>query len=555
MSSTSRLGVSSSSASCSSGLQQLRQAQEEQRRSGNNLGFALAKPRWLLRRRDHQLPLGAVPRPAVNLDEYEIDGEITKLVLQGGLREAPHHPALPLGVGAGRVHGETRRTSTPSTTSSSSPASTSSRSSLSRTAIAQAIDRAYKPGDDPELRRGAPGVRRARTWSSRSDAEDVNVLELEEGGPRARRWWPRLRQRHPPQRHQEGRQRHPRRALREEAPGALPRRYGVLLLEEMQPPVKLKNPLSSRLKDRRPPSTSPSGASPRTGASSSRWASGKEDGLPRLRPADHLGGEDRPPLLLDKGNLQLDMTKLGFEQGGVAGETSSSGHQPALGHGAESPGPPGRARPRRSTRGAQRPLNKIAHNISYRRGSTWSTTSTASTRCRCTTRSGWNFAAALRSFLRQDPDVVMVGEIRDFETAEIAVKARRSPATWLLSTLHTNDAPSTISRLLNMGVGAVPHHRQREPGSWPSAWPGKVCADCKAPIKVEPAADPRRLRLHPGPDRQGPSSSRARGLQDLRNGSGYKGRVALYEVMRFNDALEGDGALRAPPPPSSRRRR
>ena len=64
---------------------------------------------------------------------------------------------------------------------------------------------------------------------------------------------------------------------------------------------------------------------------------------------------------------------------------------------------------------------------------------------------GLNFAAALRSFLRQDPDIIMVGEIRDFETAEIAVKAALT-GHLVLSTLHTNDAPSTVSRLLNMGV-------------------------------------------------------------------------------------------------------
>ena len=64
---------------------------------------------------------------------------------------------------------------------------------------------------------------------------------------------------------------------------------------------------------------------------------------------------------------------------------------------------------------------------------------------------GLNFAAALRSFLRQDPDIIMVGEIRDFETAEIAVKAALT-GHMVLSTLHTNDAPATISRLLNMGV-------------------------------------------------------------------------------------------------------
>ena len=83
---------------------------------------------------------------------------------------------------------------------------------------------------------------------------------------------------------------------------------------------------------------------------------------------------------------------------------------------------------------------------------------------------GLNFAAALRAFLRQDPDIIMVGEIRDFETAEIAVKAALT-GHLVLSTLHTNDAPSTINRLLNMGVEPflVAVVGQPDPGAAPGA--------------------------------------------------------------------------------------
>ncbi len=96
---------------------------------------------------------------------------------------------------------------------------------------------------------------------------------------------------------------------------------------------------------------------------------------------------------------------------------------------------------------------------------------------------GLNFAMALRAFLRQDPDIIMVGEIRDFETAEIAVKAALT-GHMVLSTLHTNDAPATISRLLNMGVepflitasvNLVLAQRLAR----------KICADCKQPVKYE----------------------------------------------------------------------
>ena len=96
---------------------------------------------------------------------------------------------------------------------------------------------------------------------------------------------------------------------------------------------------------------------------------------------------------------------------------------------------------------------------------------------------GLNFAMALRAFLRQDPDIIMVGEIRDFETAEIAVKAALT-GHMVLSTLHTNDAPATISRLLNMGVEPVPHHRVRQPRPRPASRAQGLCR--------LPAADPDR---------------------------------------------------------------
>ena len=112
---------------------------------------------------------------------------------------------------------------------------------------------------------------------------------------------------------------------------------------------------------------------------------------------------------------------------------------------------------------------------------------------------GLNFAMALRAFLRQDPDIIMVGEIRDFETAEIAVKAALT-GHMVLSTLHTNDAPATISRLLNMGVepflitasvNLVLAQRLAR----------KICADCKQPVEVREAG-PRGLRLLARADRQ-----------------------------------------------------
>jgi type IV pilus assembly protein PilB len=143
---------------------------------------------------------------------------------------------------------------------------------------------------------------------------------------------------------------------------------------------------------------------------------------------------------------------------------------------------------------------------------------------------GLNFAAALRSFLRQDPNIILVGEIRDFETAEVAIKAAMT-GHLVLSTLHTNDAPSSINRLMNMGIEpflvATSVHMivaQR--------LVRRVCTFCKEPDNVPPAAlaevgfaehEMGDLKLF-----------RGRGC-DRCSATGFKGRIALYEVMEIAD--------------------
>jgi type IV pilus assembly protein PilB len=145
---------------------------------------------------------------------------------------------------------------------------------------------------------------------------------------------------------------------------------------------------------------------------------------------------------------------------------------------------------------------------------------------------GLNFAAALRSFLRQDPNIILVGEIRDFETAEIAIKAALT-GHMVLSTLHTNDAPSTISRMVNMGiepflvatsVNIIQAQRLIR----------RVCSNCKEEHKVPVEAfieigfepeEAKTLKAYKGA-----------GCTTC-NGTGYKGRVGLYEVMEITDEL------------------
>ncbi len=145
---------------------------------------------------------------------------------------------------------------------------------------------------------------------------------------------------------------------------------------------------------------------------------------------------------------------------------------------------------------------------------------------------GLNFAATLRSMLRQDPNIVLVGEIRDFETAEVAIKAAMT-GHLVLSTLHTNDAPSTINRLMNMGVEpflvATSVHlvvAQR--------LVRRICTYCKEPIDAPDTAlegigftdqEAKAIRLF-----------RGKGC-DRCSQTGYKGRVGLYEVMGVDDEL------------------
>jgi len=146
---------------------------------------------------------------------------------------------------------------------------------------------------------------------------------------------------------------------------------------------------------------------------------------------------------------------------------------------------------------------------------------------------GLNFAASLRSFLRQDPDIIMVGEIRDFETAEIAVKAALT-GHLVLSTLHTNDAPSTVIRLLNMGVepflvtasvNLVLAQRLAR----------KICDDCK--VELSPEAKALTDVGWPPDQVETARVWKGTGCRNC-NDTGYRGRIALYEVMPFTDRLK-----------------
>ncbi|MCL1068673.1 type IV-A pilus assembly ATPase PilB [Shewanella olleyana] len=147
-------------------------------------------------------------------------------------------------------------------------------------------------------------------------------------------------------------------------------------------------------------------------------------------------------------------------------------------------------------------------------------------------KAGLTFASALRSFLRQDPDVVMVGEIRDLETAEIAIKAAQT-GHLVLSTLHTNSAAETLTRLINMGV---PGYNIASSVNLIIAQrlARRLCPECKAPEDV-PVEELQRLGFTEENINTGFTVYKPIGCEHC--SGGYKGRVGIYEVMRMTDEI------------------
>jgi type IV pilus assembly protein PilB len=231
--------------------------------------------------------------------------------------------------------------------------------------------------------------------------------------------------------------------------------------------------------------------------------------------------------LLDKSNLQLDMTKLGFEEMQLVHfkEAIYKPYGMVL-----VTGPTGSGKTT-TLYSALAEVNKISSNISTAEDPV-EFNLVGINQVQIHDDIGLNFANALRTFLRQDPDIIMVGEVRDFETAEIAIKAALT-GHLVLSTLHTNDAPSTVNRLLNMGV---------EPFLVASSvnlilaqrLVRVICSGCKAPVEIAPQAliDVGAKRE----DLQQFHTFRGMGCPAC-GGSGYRGRLALYEVMPMTDEL------------------
>jgi len=306
-------------------------------------------------------------------------------------------------------------------------------------------------------------------------------------------------------------------------------RYRIdgVLYEVMKPPMKLRNAITSRLKimseldiaERR---------LPQDGRIKLKMGRGREMDF-RVSVLPTLFGEKVVLRLLDKSNLQLDMTKLGFEAEQLRGFKDCI-HRP-FGMVLVT-GPTGSGKTT-TLYSALSELNKTSENISTAEDPVEFNLAGIN-QVQMHEDIGLNFAAALRSFLRQDPDIIMVGEIRDFETAEIAVKAALT-GHMVLSTLHTNDAPSTVNRLLNMGiepflvassVNCIVAQRLAR----------RVCSECKEP---DPEVTPEALveAGMPEEEARGVAPVSGRGCRTCSD-TGYKGRVAVYEVMELSEPLK-----------------
>jgi type IV pilus assembly protein PilB len=308
-------------------------------------------------------------------------------------------------------------------------------------------------------------------------------------------------------------------------------RYRIdgILYEMMHPPLKLKEAITSRVKimarldiaEKRLPQDGRIKIKTKIG--------GKAKDLDyRVSVLPTLFGEKIVMRLLDKDKLMLDMAKLGFEAESLRRFENAILKPYGM---VLVTGPTGSGKTNTLYSALQRINTPEVNVITAEDPVEFNLMGINQVQMR--EQIGLNFAASLRSFLRQDPNIILVGEIRDFETAEVAIKAAMT-GHLVLSTLHTNDAPSSINRLMNMGIEpflvATSVHliaAQR--------LVRRICSFCREPAAEMPPnvlveagfsdAESRTLKLF-----------RGKGCERCSN-TGYKGRIALYEVMEVEDEI------------------
>jgi type IV pilus assembly protein PilB len=500
-------------------LQQLQKAQEEARKSGGRLGSLLVKQGAIAENDLTQFLSKQYGVPAISLKDFDIDEDVLKLVPKAA---AEKHQCVPV-----------NRAGSSLIVAMSDPSNIFAIDDLkfltgynvevvvaSEQAIKEALERYYSekgPSYD-ELMEGFDDTDVAVV-----EAEDTeNVVDLEKSAAEA----PTVKlvnlilldaiKKGASDIHIEPYEKDFRVRFRIDG----------VMYEVMRPPMKMKNAMISRLKIMSELDISERRL-PQDGRIKLKLGKGKEMDF-RVSVCPTLFGEKVVLRLLDKSNLQLDMTKLGFEDQQLKDFLEAIDRPYGM---VLVTGPTGSGKTT-TLYSALSKLNEVSWNISTAEDPV-EFNFFGINQVQMHDDIGLNFAAALRSFLRQDPDIIMVGEIRDFETAEIGVKAALT-GHLVLSTLHTNDAPGTVSRLLNMGIepflvtaslNAIVAQRLCR----------RLCQDCKKPLEVEEQAllDAGFAAEEIGSFQPfGPAGCKAC------NDRGYKGRVAVYEVMPLWDGLK-----------------
>ncbi|HET7753637.1 MAG TPA: type IV-A pilus assembly ATPase PilB [Anaeromyxobacteraceae bacterium] len=500
-------------------LQQLQKAQEEQRRTGARIGSLLVKQGAIAEQDLTQFLSKQYGVPAISLKDFDIDDEVLKLVPRA---TAEKHQCVPVNrAGSSLIIAMTD----PSNIFAIDDIKFLTGYNVevvvaSEAAIKEAIEKYYaeKGPSYDELMQGFDDSELSIVES----AEGEDVVDLEKSAGEA----PVVKlvnlilmdaiRKGASDIHVEPYEKDFR--VRFRIDGTL---YDV-----MKPPMKLKSAIISRLKIMSELDISERRL-PQDGRIKLKIGKGKEMDF-RVSVCPTLFGEKVVLRLLDKSNLQLDMTKLGFEEQQLKDFMESIDRPYGM---VLVTGPTGSGKTT-TLYSALSKLNEVAWNISTAEDPV-EFNFFGINQVQMHEEIGLNFAAALRSFLRQDPDIIMVGEIRDFETAEIGVKAALT-GHLVLSTLHTNDAPGTVSRLLNMGIepflvtaslNSIVAQRLCR----------RLCAECRKPAVVE---DQVLLDGGFAPEEIGTFQVFEPGGCKACNDRGYKGRVAVYEVMPLWDGLK-----------------
>jgi len=504
--------------------EQLKEALEIQRREGGRLGQHLMKLGYVTEEQITQILSRQYGVPSVNLSKLEIDPEITNLVPVGVCQK---YMVMPI-----------RRVGATLTIAMVDPTNVFALDDIkfmtglnvepvvaTEEGIKKAIEKYYGASWDEKLKTVLGDMEgTAEEIEVKAEEEEIDIAELEKSSEDA----PVVRlvnlilseavQRGASDIHIEPYEKDYRIRFRIDG----------VLYEVMSPPLKLKDAVASRIKilsqldisEKRLPQDGRIKVKMKT-------KTGTKDLDIRVSVLPTLFGEKIVMRLLDKDQLRLDMTQLGFEPSSLEKflKAISKPYGMVL-----VTGPTGSGKtntlysalsrlntPEVNIMTAEDPVEFNLHGINQ---------------VQMHERIGLNFATALRSFLRQDPNIIMVGEIRDFETAEIAIKAALT-GHLVLSTLHTNDAPSSVSRLLNMGIEpflvstslllVVAQRLVR-----------RICPQCKQPITYPPEAlidvgfspdEIPNLRLYKGA-----------GCPNCNN-TGYRGRIGVFEVMEVSDTI------------------